>query len=111
MPSTRIRMEGPATIVAIEGRFDFSMTATLRDQLRDTVMAREPKTVIVDCRDIAFLDSSALGFLVGVHNSLAKQGGALRLFGIPAGLRRTFEQTTLAGMFSIYGTEEEALRA
>ena len=59
------------------------------------------KNVVVDLLDCEYMDSGALGCLVGLHRRLEKHGGALRIQNANADLRLLFELTELDKLFAM----------
>jgi anti-sigma B factor antagonist len=58
--------------------------------------------VVVDLHGVSFIDSSGLGVLVGALRQLREQGGsALVLRGMQEPVRRVFDITGLAAVFTI----------
>ena len=104
------RQEGPASVVTIQGKVNFEVTAQLRDVIRETVATHQPKLLVVNLEGVSFIDSSGLGLLVAARNSVDKGGGKLHLCCLPAQVKRTFDQTNLTNYFSIFTTEQDALR-
>lgn len=51
--------------------------------------------ITVDCQDVSFLDSTALGVLVRAHNRLAEQRHRLVIEGLTTRCRRVFELSGL----------------
>jgi anti-sigma B factor antagonist len=56
------------------------------------------ETVVIDCADLTFIDSSGLGMLVGVHQQSGKH---LRLQRVPDSCRDVFVLTRLDTMFDL----------
>jgi len=52
----------------------------------------------------------AMGLLVAARNSVDKNSGKLHLCGLPPQVKKTFDQTNLTNYFSIFTTEQDALR-
>ena len=61
-------------IVTASGQLDLAVNDALRD-----VLARLDGAVIVDLSNVTFIDSSAIGVLVGAQTRLTEAGGTLRL--------------------------------
>ena len=61
-------------VVTAVGQLDLAV----KDELRDVL---QPLTgdVVVDLSEVSFVDSSAIGVLVGAHRRLTENGGNLRL--------------------------------
>jgi anti-sigma B factor antagonist len=78
-------------VVVVVGELDLAV----RDELRE-VLAQLSGVVTVDLDAVTFVDSSVIGVLVGAHNRLAKEGGALRLRSPQELPRRALEIVGLA---------------
>lgn len=72
------------------------------DQLEAGLLAHAESTpgdtIVIDCADLTFIDSSGLGMLVDVHNQSGKQ---LRLQSVPEPCRNVFVVTGLDTMFDV----------
>jgi anti-sigma B factor antagonist len=66
--------DGPATVVTAVGEIDLAAKDALRE-----VLSPLAGDVTVDLSDVTFVDSSAIGVLVGAHKRLTGDGGSLRL--------------------------------
>jgi anti-sigma B factor antagonist len=87
-----VEHDGAGTVVIAAGELDLAV----RDDLRE-VLTPLTGAVTVDLSSVTFVDSSAIGVLVGAHNRLTKDGGDLRLR-TPQDLpRRALEIVGLAG--------------
>ena len=110
MLNIQTRQEGSASVVTIQGKVNFEVTAQLRDVIRETVATQQPKLLVVNLDGVSFIDSSGLGLLVAARNSVDKSGGKLHLSCLPPAVKKTFDQTNLTNYFSIFATEQDALR-
>ena len=99
------------TIVAITGEFDTYAAGKVRDQLTDVIAASDPPRVVVDLTGVAFMDSSALGVLVGALRTSRALDGEIRLACTPEHLTPLFRITGLNRTFDIFGTIAEATAA
>jgi anti-sigma B factor antagonist len=109
MLNTQTRQEGNASVLTIQGKINFEVSAQLREVIRDTMTIQHPKNLVINLTDVTFIDSSGLGLLVFACNSVAKYNGKLHLCGIPAQIKKTFDQNNLTKYFSIFATEQDAL--
>jgi anti-anti-sigma factor len=60
-----------------------------------------PRELVVDMRDLDYVDSSALGFLVTLHERMERQGQHLRLINMNAHVARVFKITRLDRVLDI----------
>jgi len=77
----------------------------------DAALDRGAAAVIVDLRDVSFLDSTMLNFLQQAHRRLDDKGGELLLLrpSSPT-VWRVFEVTMLDGLFDSFESLESALQ-
>jgi anti-anti-sigma factor len=74
--------DGAGTVVTAVGEIDLAAKDALRE-----VLSPLAGDVTIDLTDVTFVDSSAIGVLVGAHKRLTDDGGSLRLRG-PQGMPR-----------------------
>jgi anti-sigma B factor antagonist len=97
-----------AVVLAIHGDADLHTANELRDRLTEAI-EEGPRLLVVDLSDVTFLDSMALGVLLGGMKRLRLQGGQLRLVVPATDLRRIFEITLLDRVFTLSPTRADAL--
>ncbi len=97
-------------IVVKEERLDAHNSEELKKELAR--LFDEGKTrVVVDLKDVRFIDSSGLGSLVsGFKNASARQA-ELKLSSLQSQVKSMFELTRLHRVFDIYTTIDEAIEA
>jgi len=88
-------------VLAVSGEIDISTAPALRDRLVSLALDG-PATVVVDLRQVTFLDSTALGVLVSALKRLRENGGGLRLVVAGGSVARVLEITGLAKVFPIF---------
>ena len=94
--------------VAIGGEATLVTAPELRDTLVE-VMDAGARGVLVDFSGATFIDSTALGVLMGSLKRLRATGGELVIVCRDPNIRRVFELTLLTRIFKIFETPEEAL--
>lgn len=95
-------------VVSVSGEIDVATAPALRERLHGHVAAGHA-TIVVDLLGVVFLDSTALGVLVGALKRCRESGGDLRLVATEPRILKVFEITGLTGVFAIAATREEAL--
>jgi anti-sigma B factor antagonist len=95
------------SIVALEGELDLGRAPSLKWALVDAVDAGY-KQLVVDLSLVSFMDSTALGVLVGVNRSL-DVGARLAIVCVHPNVLKIFELSGMDGTFTIYPTLDEAL--
>lgn len=112
MPSSEVSIERlPApegtVILRVVGDLDLGAAPTLKWALTDEVRSGAVHLVL-DLSAVRFMDSTALGVLVGVERSL-EPGCRLSLAALGPDVRMTFEVTGLDSAFRIFAGVQEAL--
>lgn len=91
-----------------EERLDAHNSDELKSEL-NRLFESGMKDVLIDLKDVRFIDSSGLGVLVsGFKNASARQG-SLKLSGLQAQVKSMFELTRLHRVFDIFQTVDDAL--
>lgn len=104
-------LEGPGegwSLVRVAGEIDIASAPRLREELIRCITQRGPR-VVLDLTDVAFLDSTGLGVIVGVLKRARTLDGDLRLVCPSPTIRRVFEITALDRTMPLGATVEDAL--
>jgi anti-sigma B factor antagonist len=93
-------------VITVAGEIDVATAPQLRETLHE-VIARGQATVVLDLLAVTFLDSTALGVLVGGLKRCRELGGELHVVVSDARIRKIFEITGLTEVFPIVDTLSE----
>ncbi len=104
------RQTGDVAVVTLAGEVDLYTAPEFREVLLRGI-DEGARHVVVDFSSVTFLDSTALGVLVGGGKRLRQHDGALLIVCGADGVRRILEIAGLAGVFAIHPTLDEALAA
>jgi anti-anti-sigma factor len=94
------------SLLLLRGELDLSAAAALRAR----VEAAAASGLIIDLREVTFIDSSALRELLNARQELERHGSRLVLSGVPATVRRLLDMTGTAELFETADTRAEAIR-
>jgi anti-anti-sigma factor len=97
-------------VVALRGEFDLADGPHVAAHLH-TAMAVHGPWVIVDLAGLEFIDCSGLGVLVRLMKQTRGSSGGLTLAAPRKQVRRLLAITGLTGVFSVYPSVEQAVRA
>jgi anti-anti-sigma factor len=103
---------GEICVIRLEGRF-----ATGQDSLYLHTKAEELKAsgclkILVDFTRVDYVDSTGIGFLIGIYTSVKKSPlGQFALAGANRRVREVLELTRLAQVIQLYPNEAAALEA
>jgi anti-sigma B factor antagonist len=94
------RIQGHLPVITIVGEIDVATAPQLRESLHE-VIAKGQATVVLDLLEVTFLDSTALGVLVGGLKRCRDLGGELYIVVADARLKKIFEITGLNKVFPL----------
>ena len=101
----------PATqVVAVRGEIDLFTAPELKQKLTDAIEGGKSR-IVVDLTQTTFLDSTALGVLIGAVKRLRTREGALVIVNVDQNIAKTFEITGLDQIFTILTTRQDAIEA
>jgi anti-sigma B factor antagonist len=103
----RRELSDDISVLSVEGDLDLASAPNLKWALADLQSAGS-RHVVVDLSRVSFIDSTALGVLVGAQRSL-DPGVQLAIACADENVLRIFELTGLDGMFEIVPTLQDAL--
>jgi anti-sigma B factor antagonist len=96
-------------VLSVHGDVDLHVAPELRDRLTSTI-DDGADYVVVDLSRVTFMDSMALGVLLGALKLLRPRGGEMRIvMDEGAALRRIFEITLLDQVFTLETSRQAAL--
>jgi anti-sigma B factor antagonist len=87
-------------MIHVQGEIDAYTVPKLREEL--LLLAKGGnKTIIVNLKDVTYLDSTGLGVFVGLFKELSTNNGELKLIQLSNRLYRLFEITGLSNIMNI----------
>jgi len=81
--------------------FDYESVASFQTELDALVADMSIEVIVVDCRDLTFIDSSGFRVLLSTQQLLESQGRHLRITNLSAALRRTFDLVGVTGVLRV----------
>ena len=90
--SVQVRSGDDVVWLALRGELDMSVVDLMREHL-DTLARNGVPSIVLDLRDLAFIDSSGLHAILGAWKVAEANGHRFRLVGVGQGPRRVFEVT------------------
>src|SRR5919112_1577703 len=106
---TEHAIDGERHVLAVRGEIDLFTAPELKQVLAECIEAGRVR-IVVDLTDTTFLDSTALGVLIGAVKRLRSRDGALAIVNIDDNIAKTFEITGLDQIFTILPTRDEAIQ-
>jgi anti-sigma B factor antagonist len=97
-------------VVSVAGEIDLFTAPELKQRLSSLIDSGR-RLLVIDLSETTFLDSTALGALIGAVKRLRAHDGELVIVNRDETIAKTFEITGLDQIFTIRPTRAEALEA
>ncbi|HLH17520.1 MAG TPA: STAS domain-containing protein [Bryobacteraceae bacterium] len=106
-----VRRAGDVAIIDLAGRITLGEgSGLLRTTIKDLLAAGQ-KHILVNLKDVTYLDSAGLGELVGAYASVTNAGGNIKLLHPQSKVHDLLQITKLLTVFVTFDDEHEALRS
>lgn len=102
--------DGRILILKIVGFIDASNINLFARQFYEQIDNGYSK-IILDCSELQYINSSALGILLDVHQLAKKRRGDIRILNLPRKIKRTFRMLGFTEYFQIFSDEKKALQS
>jgi anti-sigma B factor antagonist len=103
-----VRNQGRATVIAVSGELDLASSPALQEEL-DRVASSDTELLIIDLRELDFMDSTGLSVLVRAHQRSEEQGRRLAMVRGPQQVSRLLSLTGVGDRLTLVDTPEELL--
>lgn len=98
------------TVADLSGRVDAATSPEAKAQLHELIAEGHVK-IVLNLRELTFLDSSGLGMLVSCLRRCVASGGDVCVAEAPEFVRSIFELTRLTRVFRICDSSQEAAQS
>ena len=105
------RKVGDVTIVDFVGRLAIGVSDSVLPSIIGEILEDGSKKILLNLSDMDYIDSNGLGELVQVFRESKRSGASLRLLKPHDRVAKTLRLTNLLPMFTVYESEEDALKA
>ncbi len=107
---TEHSVDGDRQLIAVCGEIDLFTAPELKQALAESIEGGHVR-IVIDLTATTFVDSTALGVLIGAVKRLRSRQGALAIVNTDESIAKTFEITGLDQIFTIAATRDDAIAA
>ena len=108
---TAVRKVGDVAILDLSGRVTLGeASGMVRSTIKDLVTGGQ-KNILLNLKDVSYIDSAGLGELVGSYATVTHAGGHIKLLHPQAKVHDLLQVTKLYTVFVAFDDENEALRS
>lgn len=101
------KREGNRTVLRLCGELDLDNARLLQSELESADVANA-STVLVDLRELEFMDSTGLRMLLATHQRLQQRGAELAVTGVSVQVERLFGVTQAGKHLKLVDPPDEA---
>src|SRR3954471_20317564 len=106
-----VRSVGDVSVIDLSGRITLGERSDLvRSTIKDLVNAGR-KNLLVNLKNVSYIDSAGLGELVGSYATVTNMGGAIKLLHPQSRVHDLLQVTKLYTVFVAFEDEAEAMRS
>ncbi|HUQ38854.1 MAG TPA: STAS domain-containing protein [Acidimicrobiales bacterium] len=87
-------------VVPFSGELDLAVAPAVRSRLLD-VLAEGRSRIVIDLRDVTFMDSTCLGVMIGALKRARAVGGDIQVHNVAPNVMRTFVLTGVDTALSV----------
>ena len=104
-----IKKEKDYTHIIVHGEIDLYNANELKEKVNMSTDRAASSNVIIDLKDVEYIDSTGLGILIGIKRRVNEKGGRLILVLYSDRINKLFEITGLNKIFTISRSFESAV--
>ena len=93
--SVRTNLNGRVLTAYLEGEIDHHSAKIMRETIDREINATAPQMLVLDFKDVSFMDSSGIGLVMGRYKELKKCDGELHIVNTAANITKVMK---LAGL-------------
>ena len=93
--SVEINVTREVVTAYLGGEIDHHTAKEMRETIDNAVELNMPTLLILDFKDVSFMDSSGIGLVMGRYRNLMKTGAELHIMGAPPNI---YKMLKLAGI-------------
>ena len=99
------------TVLEIEGRIVLGEESNAFRERVKSLLAAGKKKIVLDMKNVTYIDSAGLGTLVATFHSARSQGATLKLANLGSKFKEVLQVTKLYTVFETYDNETAAIQS
>jgi anti-sigma B factor antagonist len=105
------RVIGHVTVLDVVGKLTMDQAAQhLKDKI-NSLLSQQRTHIVLNLKNVPYIDSRGLGQLVASYGSVMKTGGALKLLNVTSRNHDLLSITRLVTLFESFDSEAEAVQS
>ncbi|MBA9027266.1 MULTISPECIES: anti-sigma F factor antagonist [Bacillaceae] len=105
-----IETKNQVLCIRLRGELDHHTAVELKQQAESVLEKQEIKHIVLNLKELTFMDSSGLGVILGRYNQIKKNDGEMVVCAISPSIKRLFDMSGLFKIIKLDISEEYALQ-
>ena len=105
----KVRKLGDIAVIELNGEVDAYTCSRLRETIIEAI-ENGADNLVVDMKEVDYIDSSGLGTLVGGLKRVSERQGVIAIVCTNPQIRKVFDIPGLVKVFPIFSAEEDAIK-
>jgi anti-sigma B factor antagonist len=103
------RQAGDVRVVDVSGKITLGDGSSELRRVLQEELAQGHKKILLNLKNVSYIDSSGIGELVSGFTTVSNQGGALKLLGLTNRIKDLLQITKLYTIFDVHEDEAHAV--
>lgn len=106
----KFQKEDEKLIVFMMGELDHHSAEEVRSKIDDRLDRESINKLILDFKDVSFMDSSGIGVVIGRYKKIVTNKGSICIVNVNSSVKRVFDLSGMFKIIKVYENLEQALK-
>ncbi|WLR43804.1 anti-sigma F factor antagonist [Bacillus carboniphilus] len=109
--SIELEVKKRVLCIRLSGELDHHSSEELRKQVSNAMVSTKVEHILLNLKELTFMDSSGLGVILGRYKEIKETGGEMVVCSITPPIERLFNLSGLFKIVNLESSEDAALEA
>jgi stage II sporulation protein AA (anti-sigma F factor antagonist) len=106
----KFKKEEEKLVVFMMGELDHHSAEEVRSKIDDRLDRESIAKLILDFKDVSFMDSSGIGVVIGRYKKMTTKNGKICIANVNNSVKRVFDLSGMFKIIKVYENLEQALK-
>jgi stage II sporulation protein AA (anti-sigma F factor antagonist) len=97
-------------VVKLSGELDHHVSESLRKKIDQYYLSKKLSNIVLDLRDLNFMDSSGIGLIMGRYKMCKEHKGDLSIVSTSPYINRILKMSGIYKIINVFSTVDEAIK-
>jgi stage II sporulation protein AA (anti-sigma F factor antagonist) len=104
-----LNIKDEVLVVRLAGELDHHTAEQLREQVETVMASQKVRHMLLNLKDLSFMDSSGLGVILGRYKQVSQKSGQMIVCAISPSIYRLFELSGMFKILKVVDSEDQAM--